>query len=216
MRAINIFFSFFCICFNFWRIRSNSSILHSSEFNFHKVIVFIFLQSQLLTFRFDSSNTNFTTAWKARFIFFRASTCNFITTENKKDDDDENVFRDFFDKKISMIAFERSSTMILCIDSMSFSAMRNFNASRKISFVYFSMISDANNRDKLRKRATNRANREKNVEVCRDKFEKSRANRAKREKDVNVLKAFINDFLSNAVTFLKSSNEIDLMLKLKT
>ena len=94
--------------------------------------------------------------------------------------------------------------------------MKNFNASRKIFSVYFSMISDANNRDKLRKRATNRANREKNVEVCRDKFKKSKANRAKREKDVNVLKAFINDSLNNVVTSLKSSNEIDLMLKFKT
>ena len=78
------------------------------------------------------------------------------------------------------------------------------------------MIFDANNRDKLKKKATNRANREKNVEICRDKFEKSKTNRAKREKDVNVLKAFINDFLNDAVTFLKSSNEINLMLKLET
>ena len=75
------------------------------------------------------------------------------------------------------------------------------------------MISDANNRDKLRKKATNRANREKNVEICRNKFEKSRTNRTKREKDVNVLKMFINDFLSDVVTSLKSSNEINLMLK---
>ena len=99
---------------------------------------------------------------------------------------------------------------------MSFSAMKDFNASRKISFTYFSVILDANNRDKLRKRAINRANREENVEVCRDKFEKSKADRAKREKNVDVLKAFINDFLSDAVTFLKSSNEIDLILKFKT
>ena len=99
---------------------------------------------------------------------------------------------------------------------MSFSAMKNFNASRKISFACFLMISDANNRDKLKKRAINRTNREKNVEICRDRFRKSKANRTKREKDVNVLKAFINDFLNDAVTFLKSSNEIDLMLKFKT
>ena len=99
---------------------------------------------------------------------------------------------------------------------MFFSAMKNFNVSRKVSFAYFSMISDANNRDKLRKKATNRANREKNVEVCRNKFEKSRTNRAKREKNVNVLKTFINDFLNDVVTSLKSSNEIDLMLKFKT
>ena len=78
------------------------------------------------------------------------------------------------------------------------------------------MISDANNRDKLRKRAINRANREKDVEIYRNRFEKSRTNRAKREKDVNVLKAFINDFLSDVVIFLKSSNEIVLMLKFKT
>ena len=78
------------------------------------------------------------------------------------------------------------------------------------------MISDANNRDKLKKKATNRANREKNVEVCRNKFEKNKADRTKHEKDVNVLKAFINDFLSDAVTSLKSSNEVDLMLKFKT
>ena len=57
------------------------------------------------------------------------------------------------------------------------------------------MISNANNRDKLRKKAINRANR---------------------EKDVNVLKMFINDFLNDVVTFLKSSNEVVLMLKLKT
>ena len=94
--------------------------------------------------------------------------------------------------------------------------MKDFNASHKIFFICFSIISDANNRDKLRKKATNRASREKDVEVCRDRFEKSRINRAKREKNVNVLKAFINDFLSDVVTFLKSSNEIDLMLKFKT
>ena len=99
---------------------------------------------------------------------------------------------------------------------MFFFAMKNFNALRKISSVYFSMISDANNRDKLKKRATNRANRERNVEVCRDKFEKSRTNRTKRKKDVNVLKAFINDFLNDIMISLKSSNEIILMLKLKT
>ena len=57
------------------------------------------------------------------------------------------------------------------------------------------MISDANNRDKLRKKATNRANR---------------------EKDVNVLKVFINDFLNDAVISLKSNNEINLILKFKT
>ena len=94
--------------------------------------------------------------------------------------------------------------------------MKNFNALRKVSFACFSIISDANNFDKLRKKATNRANRERNVEICRNKFEKSKANRTKREKDVNVLKAFINDSLSDAVIFLKSSNEIDLMLKFKT
>ena len=106
--------------------------------------------------------------------------------------------------------------MIFRIDNMFFSAMKNFNASRKISFACFSVISDANNRDKLRKRTTNRANREKDVEVCRNKFEKSRADRAKRKKDVNVLKAFINDFLNDVVTSLKSNNEVDLMLKFKT
>ena len=146
------FFLFFYICFSFWKIRNNSSILYSSEFNFHKIIVFIFLQSQLLTFRFNSSNTNFTTAWKIRFIFFRASICNFITAKDKKDDDNENVFRDFFDKEILMIVFERSSMIIFCIDNMSFSAIRNFNVSRKIFFVYFSMIFNANNRYKFKKK----------------------------------------------------------------
>ena len=34
---------------------------------------------------------------------------------------------------------------------MFFSAIKDFNVSRKIFFVYFSMISDANNRDKLKK-----------------------------------------------------------------
>ena len=94
--------------------------------------------------------------------------------------------------------------------------MKNFNALHKVSFVYFSVISDANNRDKLKKRMINRTNRERNVEICRNKFEKSKANRAKRERNVNVLKAFINDFLNDAEIFLKSSNEINLMLKFKT
>ena len=105
--------------------------------------------------------------------------------------------------------------MIFCTDSMFFSAMRNFNASRKVSFTYFSMIFDANNRDKLKKKTTDRASRKRDVEIYRNRFEKSRTDRAKREKDVNILKAFINDFLSDVVTFLKSSNEIDLMLKFK-
>ena len=87
---------------------------------------------------------------------------------------------------------------------------------RKVSFACFSIIFDANNRDKLKKKATNRVNRKKDVEVCRNKFKKNKANRMKREKNVNVLKAFINDFLSNAVTFLKSNNEVVLMLKFKT
>ena len=115
-----------------------------------------------------------------------------------------------------MIIFERSSTMIFCTDNMSFSAMKNFNALRKVSFACFSVISDANNRDRLKKKAINRTSREKDVEVCRNKFKKSKADRAKREKDVNVLKAFINNFLSDAVTFLKSNNEVDLMLKFET
>ena len=115
-----------------------------------------------------------------------------------------------------MIVFEWSSTMIFCADSMSFSAMKNFNALHKVFFIYFLIISNADNRDKLRKKMTNRVNREKDVEVCWDKFKKSRINRMKREKDVNVLKAFINDFLNDTVTFLKSNNEIVLMLKFKT
>ena len=78
------------------------------------------------------------------------------------------------------------------------------------------MISDTDNRDKLRKKAINRMSREKDVEVCRNKFKKSRADRTKREKNVNILKAFINDSLSDAVTSLKLNNEIDLMLKFKT
>ena len=69
---------------------------------------------------------------------------------------------------------------------MFFSAMRNFNVSCKNFFAYFLMISDVNNRDKLRKKATNRINREKNVKVCRNRFEKNKKNRTKREKDVNV------------------------------
>ena len=94
--------------------------------------------------------------------------------------------------------------------------MKKFNASCKISFVCFSIIFNANNRDKLRKKATNWANRERDVEVYRDKFEKSKINQTKREKNVSVLIPFINNFLSNVVTFLKLSNEIDLMLKFKT
>ena len=35
----------------------------------------------------------------------------------------------------------------------------------KFFFICFSMISDANNCDKLKKRATNQANRERDVEV---------------------------------------------------
>ena len=66
--------------------------------------------------------------------------------------------------------------MIFCTDNMSFSAMRNLNASRKAFFVYFSIISNADNRDKLKKKAINRANREKDVEIYRDKFEKSKVN----------------------------------------
>ena len=77
------------------------------------------------------------------------------------------------------------------------------------------MISDINNRDKLKKRATNRANREKDVKVCRNKFKKSKANRAKLKKNINVLKTFINNFLNNVVIFLKLNNEIVLMLKHK-
>ena len=42
--------------------------------------------------------------------------------------------------------------MILYTDSMFFSAMKNFNALHKVSFVYFSVIFDANNRDKLKKK----------------------------------------------------------------
>ena len=167
-------------------------------------------------FRFDSSDTNFTAAWKARFIFFWTSACNFVTIKNKKDDNDENAFRDFFDKEISMIAFKRSSTIIFCIINMFFSAMKNFNASRKIFFACFSVIFNANNRDKLKKKATDQANREKDVEICWNKFEKSKADRVKREKNVNVLKAFINNFLNDAVISLRSSNEIILILKLKT
>ena len=94
--------------------------------------------------------------------------------------------------------------------------MKDLNALRKISFAYFSVISDANNRDKLKKSATNQANREKDVEICQNRFEKSKANQTKRERDVNVLKMFINDSLNDVVIFLKSSNEIVLMLKLKT
>ena len=165
---------------------------------------------------FDFSDINLTIARKIYFILFLTSACSFITAENKKNDDDENALRNSFDKEISMTVLKRLSTIIFCINNMSFSAMKNFNVSRKVFFARFLIISDADNRDKLRKKATNRANREKNVEICRDRFEKSRANRTKREKDVNVLKAFINDFLSDAVTFLKSSNEIDLMLKFKT
>ena len=81
--------------------------------------------------------------------------------------------------------------------------MKNFNASHKIFFTYFSVISDINNR-------------EKNIEICQNKFETNKINRAKRERDVNILKAFINDFLNDVVIFLKSSNEIDLILKFKT
>ena len=99
---------------------------------------------------------------------------------------------------------------------MFFFAMKNFNTLHKVSFACFSVISDANKRDKLKKLTTDRANREKNVEVYWNKFEKSKTNRAKREKDVNVLKTFINNFLSDAMTFLKLNNEIDLMLKFET
>ena len=134
MQATDILFFFILLyLLQFLKNQKQFIILHFSEFNFYKVIVFIFLQSQSLIFCFNFLNTNFTIAWKIRFIFFRASICNFITAKNKKDDDNKNAFRDFSDKKISMIVFKWSSTMIFCTDSMFFSAIKFFNV-----FVTFS------------------------------------------------------------------------------
>ena len=86
----------------------------------------------------------------------------------------------------------------------------------KFFFARFLIIFNANNCIKLRKRATNRANREKNVNIYRNRFKKSKANRTNREKNVNVLEAFIRNLLSDVVTFLKLNNKINLMLKFKT
>ena len=95
--------------------------------------------------------------------------------------------------------------------------MKDFNVLYKIFFARFSVIFDANNRDKFKKkRVTDRANREKNINVYRNRFKKSKTNQTNREENVNILKTFINNFLNDAVTFLKLSNEVNLMLKFKT
>ena len=99
-------FSFFCICLNFFKIVSNSFILHFLSLNFHNIIKFIFSQMQVLTFRFDFSKTNLTIASKVRFIFFLISTCNFIAAENKKKNNDENILNNYSDWKISSIIWK--------------------------------------------------------------------------------------------------------------
>ena len=106
--------------------------------------------------------------------------------------------------------------MILRIDNMFFSAMKNFNVSRKISSACFSVIFDANNRDKLKKKRQIERIARKTSKFIETNLKKNRANRTKREKDVNVLKAFINNFLSDAVISLKLNNEVVLILKFKT
>ena len=102
-RQIFLFFSFFYICLNFFKIVNNSFILHFLSSNFYNIIEFIFLQMQVLTFRFDFLKTNLTVASKTRFIFFLTLTCNFIATEDKKKNDDENTLNDCFDWKVSSI-----------------------------------------------------------------------------------------------------------------
>ena len=91
------FFLFFCICLNSFKIVNNSFVLHFFSSNFHNIIEFIFSQMQMLTFRFNFSKINLTIALKVRFIFFLTSTCNFIATENKRKNDDENILNDCFD-----------------------------------------------------------------------------------------------------------------------
>ena len=203
MRTINIFFfSFFCICLNSFRIVNNSFILHSFSSNFYNIIEFIFSQMQVLTFCFDFLKTNLIVALKVRFIFFLTLTCNFIATENKRKNDDENALNDYFDWKVSLIIRGWSSTAVFRDDNI-FSFIKNdFSFSCKISFTCFSMIFKINYDDKLKKRTTNWTN-----------FEK--INRAIRENDVNILKTFINDFLNDVMISLLN-NEIEWIFKFDT
>ena len=203
MRATNIFFfSFFYICLNSFRIVNNSFILHFLSSNFHNIIEFIFSQMQMLTFRFDFSRTNLTIASKIRFIFFLTLMCNFITTKNKKKNDDEDVLNDYFDWKISLIIWKWSSTTVFRDDNIFFFMKNDFNSSCKIFFACFSMIFKINCDDKLKKRTINWTDFEKiNWMIWKN--------------DINVLKAFINDFLNDVVIFL-SNNEIKRMLKFNT
>ena len=156
----------------------------------------------MLTFRFDFSKTNLTIASKTRFIFFLILICNFIAIKNKEKNDDENILNNYFDWKISLIIWKRSSTAVFRDDNIFFFAKNNFSFSCKIFFIYFLMIFEIECDDKLKKRTTNWIN-----------FEK--INRAIRKDNVSVLKAFINDFLNN-VMISSLNNEIERMFKFDT
>ena len=201
-RQTFFFFSFFCICLNFFKIVSNSFVLHFFSSNFYNIIEFIFSQMQVLTFRFDFLKTNLTIASKARFIFFLTLTCNFIATEDKKENDDKNILNDYFDWRIFSIIWKRSSTAIFRDDNIFSFIKDDFSFSCKTFSACFSMIFEIDCDDKLKKRTTNWTTFEKiDQMIWKD--------------DVSVLKAFINDFLNDVMIFL-SSNEIERMLKFDT
>ena len=151
----HFFFSFFYICLNSFRIVNNSFILHFFSSNFYNIIEFIFSQMQMLTFCFDFLKTNLTIASKVCFIFFFASTYNFIAIENKKENDDENALNDYSDWKVSLIIRRWSLTAVFRDDNIFFFAKNNFNSSYKTFFACFLMIFKTNCDDKLRKQTTN-------------------------------------------------------------
>ena len=201
-RQTFFFFLFFCICLNSFRIVSNSFILHFLSSSFHNIIEFIFSQMQMLTFCFNFSRTNLIVASKTCFIFFLTSTCSFIAAENKKKNDNENILNDYFDWKIFSIIRKRSSTTVFRDDSIFFFAKSDLSSSCKTFFVYFSMIFEIDCDDRLKKQTTDWTNFKKIDWTIR-------------ENGVNVLKAFINDFLNDAVIFL-SNNEIKQIFELNT
>ena len=149
------FFLFFYIYLNFFKIVSNSFVLHFLLSNFYNIIEFIFSQMQMLTFRFDFLKTNLIIASKVRFIFFLTLMCNFIVAKNKEKNDDENVLNDCSDWKVFLIIRKRSSTTIFRDDNIFFFARNDFNFLCKISFVCFSMIFKIDCDDKLKKQITN-------------------------------------------------------------
>ena len=97
------FFSFFCICLNFFKIVNNSFILHFFSSSFYNIIEFIFSQMQMLIFCFDFLKINLTIALKVCFIFFLTLTCNFIAIKNKRKNNNEYALNDYFNWKVSAI-----------------------------------------------------------------------------------------------------------------